>query len=276
MSPAAIALALGAAVLHAGWNAFLRTGGDRLRTITVMSLASTAVALPAVALLPLPAPAGWPWIFASALLQVVYSLVLVAAYRYGELGQVYPIVRGTVPILVTVGGAVVAGEAPSPGAMLGVALIGGGIASLAFGRGATRPLAVVLALATGAIIAAYGTTDSIGVRVAAAGPGYTAWVLLLYGAALPVAARILGGPIAIDVRSRDTWTALAGGLVAVLAYAAVVAAFALAPAGPVTALRETSVVFAALIGHAVLGERLTPRRLAASAVVVLGAVCIVA
>jgi hypothetical protein len=101
MSGVVIGLALSAAILHATWNAFLRSGGDRFWTVTVMSFASTVFALPFVFIYPLPATEAWLYIVLSAILQVGYILFLVAAYRYGELGQVYPIVRGTVPLLVT-------------------------------------------------------------------------------------------------------------------------------------------------------------------------------
>ncbi|MET3583301.1 drug/metabolite transporter (DMT)-like permease [Mesorhizobium robiniae] len=110
MSAVVVGLAIFAATLHATWNAFLRNGADRLWTVTVMSISSTVLALPFIFILPLPAADAWPYIALSAALQVGYSVFLVAAYRYGELGQVYPIVRGTVPLLVTLGGFLLAGE----------------------------------------------------------------------------------------------------------------------------------------------------------------------
>ncbi len=116
MSPTVIGLALLAAILHATWNAFLRTGADRLWTVTVMSFASTAVALPFAIYYGLPSSEVWPYVVASAGLQVVYCLFLVAAYRQGELGQVYPIVRGSVPLLVLLGASVMAHRASVPAA----------------------------------------------------------------------------------------------------------------------------------------------------------------
>ncbi|TIS50813.1 MAG: EamA family transporter, partial [Mesorhizobium sp.] len=104
MNATVVGLALSAAILHAGWNAFLRTGADRLWTVTVMSFSSTAAAILLAVLHPLPAVAAWPYVALSAFLQVGYSVFLVAAYRHGELGQVYPIVRGSVPLLVALGG----------------------------------------------------------------------------------------------------------------------------------------------------------------------------
>lgn len=272
MSATVVALALFAAVLHAGWNAFLRTGADRLWSVTVMSLSGTAVALACVVLFPLPAASAWPYIVVSAGLQVGYSLFLVAAYRKGELGQVYPIVRGSVPLLVAAGGFLLAGERLGVWQMAGIVLVGAGIMSLAFGRNRAAPSSVAFAVATGALVAAYASVDAAGVRQAGHAGAYAAWVVLLYGMALPVIVVGWRGRFALDLRAPETRKALAGGLVALLAYAAVVAAFALGPAGPIAALRETSVVFAALIGWLFLGETLTPRRLAACLVVALGVI----
>lgn len=274
MSAAVIGLALFAAVLHATWNGFLRTGADRLWTVTVMSFASTIIALPFALAQPMPAPAAWTYIVLSACLQVGYSVLLVAAYRHGELGQVYPIVRGSVPVLVTLGGLSFAGERLGAVQTLGVALVAAGIVSLSFGKGKAGTSAVLLALVTGAIIASYATVDAIGVRLAGHSSAYTAWVVLLYGMLLPVSFMLTRGRLAVDFRSPETWKALAGGVVALVAYGLVVAAFALGPAGPITALRETSVVFAVLIGWLFLGEPLTVRRIIACSVVAAGAICL--
>lgn len=274
MTATVASLALFAALLHATWNAFLRTGADRLWTVTVMSFSSTLVALPFAVFLPLPATMAWPFIAASACLQVGYSLFLVAAYRHGELGQVYPIVRGSVPLLVAAGGFLVAGERLAPQQLAGIALVALGIMSLALGRSRASATSIGYALATGAIIAAYATVDATGVRMAGDTGAYTAWVLLIYGVLQPIAFIARRGRLRVDIRSPETIRALAGGMVALLGYGAVIAAFALGPAGPITAIRETSVIFAALIGRLFLGEVLTVRRLVACLIVVTGAVCL--
>ena len=274
MSPLVIGLALFAAILHASWNAFLRTGADRLWTVTVMSFSSTALAVPLAIINGFPATSAWLYVALSACLQVGYSVFLVAAYRYGELGQVYPIVRGSVPLLVTLGGFLLAGQQLTILETVGVALVGGGIMGLSLGRGRAATTSILYALATGAIIAAYATVDAIGVRAAGNVGAYTAWVLLAYGALLPATFIVCRGRLIVDPRAPETWKALGGGLFALLAYGVVVAAFALWPAGPITAIRETSVVFAAFIGRLFLGETLTPRRVGACAVVALGAICL--
>ena len=274
MSAPVIGLALFAAILHASWNAFLRTGADRFWTVTVMSFASTAVAVVFVVFHTPPAAAAWPYVMLSACLQVGYSVFLVAAYRHGELGQVYPIVRGSVPLLVTLGGLLFANQQLATPQAIGVGLVAAGIMGLSLGRGGASAKSILYALATGAIIAAYATVDAIGVRAAGNSSAYTAWVLVMYGALLPATFICLRGRLRVDLRATETWTALAGGLVALLAYGAVVAAFTLGPAGPITAIRETSVVFAAVIGRLFLAEKLTPRRIGACAIVALGAICI--
>jgi len=272
MSTVVIGLALFAAILHAAWNASLRNGGDRLWTVTVMSFASTVFALPFLVFFPLPASGAWPYIVLSAVLQVGYSVFLVAAYRYGELGQVYPIVRGTVPLLVTLAGLVTTAERLDFYQVAGIVLVAVGIMSLAFGKGRAATSSILFALVTGAIIAAYATIDSIGVRQTEQSGAYTAWVLVLYGMLLPGAFLAMRRQLVVDFRAPDTWKALGGGLVAMIAYGAVVAAFALGPAGPITALRETSVVFAVLIGWLFLGEGLTARRILACIIVAAGAI----
>ncbi len=274
MSPFVVCLALFAAVLHASWNAFLRSGADRLWTVTVMSMAGTVIAFPILFALPLPASGAWPFVLVSATLQVGYSFLLVAAYRYGELGQVYPVVRGTVPLLVTVGGFLLVGDRLSAYQVAGVVLIAVGIMSLSLGKGRASTSSILFALATGAVIAAYATVDSIGVRLSNHSNAYAAWVILLYGAFMTIAYVAVRGKLSVNPRAKDTWKAVGGGVIAMIAYGAVVAAFALGPAGPITALRETSVIFAVLLGALFLGETLTYRRLLACCIVVAGAILI--
>jgi drug/metabolite transporter (DMT)-like permease len=274
MTPIVIGLALFAAVLHATWNAVLRTGSDRLRSVTVMSFATTLVAIPFAIVLPLPLAAAWPYLVLSPCLQVCYSVFLVHAYRYGALGQVYPIIRGSVPLLVTLGGFLATGQRLSPAALTGVVLVALGIMSLALGRHRASKASIVLALVTAMFIAGYTTTDAIGVRHAGNARTYAAWIFLIYGVLMPAAFIALRGTLTLDIRSPETLKALAGGVVSLMAYGAVISALALGPVGPISALRETSVVFAALIGRIFLGEALTVRRVTACAVVALGAFCL--
>lgn len=274
MSAVAVGLALLAAVLHASWNAFLRTGADRLWSITVMSLAGSIITLPFLFVVSLPGPAAWPYILLSSCLQVGYSLFLVAAYRHGELGQVYPIVRGTVPLLVTLGGLLFFGEVLGPWQSLGVLMIAAGIMSLSLGKTRAATSSILFALTTGLIIACYSTVDSRGVKLVEQPAAYALWVLFIFGLMITLAYVVKRRSLVIDPKSPVTWKAVGGGLLAMIAYGLVVVAYAYAPAGLVTAVRETSVVFAVLIGAVALGEQLTLRRVLACVIVAGGAISI--
>jgi drug/metabolite transporter (DMT)-like permease len=271
MSPSVVALVLFAALLHATWNAMLRSGADQLWSVTVMSFATTAIAVPFALALPAPALGSWPYLCLSAILQVAYSMFLAFAYRHAELGQVYPIVRGAVPLLVTTGAALFAGEALRLPALVAIGLISFGIMSLAFGRQRAKPVSVAAALATGLIIASYTVSDGMGVRLANGSNAYVAWLLVIYGMLMPLAFLAARRRLTVDVRAPETRKALLAGVVQLVTYATVLWAFTLSPIGPVSALRETSVVFAALIGHVFLGERLVAQRLGACIVIALGA-----
>jgi drug/metabolite transporter (DMT)-like permease len=269
-----ISLVLFAAFLHAGWNALLRGGADRLWSMTVMCLA-VAIASAVMALfLPSPAKASWMYAVLSAALHVGYNLFLVRSYQVGELGQTYPISRGSSPLLITVAASAFAGERVGMGALFGIALVSGGIVSLAFkGRRLAVP-SLPYALGTGCFIAAYSVTDGIGVRLSGAPMAYTAWMCALWGILMP--------PVYIGLRgARSLFTvrpgliiAFIGGLVSLLAYGIVIYAMSGAPMGAVSALRETSVLFAALIGYFFLGETLTVRKMLACAVIAAGVIII--
>lgn len=274
MSTLVVLLALFAAVLHASWNAFLRSGADRFWTMTVMTLAMTVMAMPVALFLPLPPLAAWPYLVGSALFQLAYGLLLVAAYRHGDLGQVYPVIRGSAPLLVTVATFALTGQALAPLTMLGVLAIVIGIMLLSLGKARASTTSMLFALATGVTIAGYSTVDAFGIRVAGERAPYIAWVFVLPGLLMLASYLVMRGGIDLRPRSRETWKAIGGGFVSLVAYGVVLVAYSLAPAGPVSALRETSVVFAVLIGRLFLGETLTARRIAACVVVAAGAILI--
>ena len=273
MSAALVAAVLLAAVLHAAWNALLRGGADRAVASALMCAASAAAAAPVFLVLPLPAPASWPYVAASGLLHVGYMLALVRTYRAGELGATYPIARGSSPALVALAAALVAGERLSPLSLLGLALVCGGILALALARRGFRLASLPAALATGAFIAAYTVVDGLGVRAAGAALPYTAALFLVWGLLMPLplipALRRAARPTRSQVAA-----GLGGGLVALMAYGIVIFALRGGAMGAVSALRETSVLFAALIGRIFLGEALTARRIAACAAISAGAACL--
>jgi drug/metabolite transporter (DMT)-like permease len=274
MTPIVVMLVMFAAMLHASWNAILRGGEDHLWTVTVMSLATTGASLAVAIALPPPNLGCLPYVFASAALQVFYSVFLASAYRHGDLSQVYPIVRGSVPLLTTLAAIAVAHQKLSPHLVLGVALISGGIVSLVIGRRRAAPPAVGFALATGMLVAAYVTIDALGVRRAGQPLAYAAWIFLVYGALMPLTYRVVRGGFPSQIFGHQGVKALAGGLASLISYTTILSALALGPLAPISALRETSVVFSALIGRWLLGEQLTARRLLMCVAVAAGAASI--
>ncbi|MGF1426779.1 EamA family transporter [Kitasatospora sp. LaBMicrA B282] len=274
MSVSVVGLVLFAALLHASWNALLRSGSDRLWLVTVMSFVTSATALPFAFVLPLPAAGSWPYLGFSAAVQVLYAIFLVKAYQVADLGSVYPVIRGCVPLLVSLGAAVFAGQRLTWAMAAGVGMVSLGIIATVIGRGNGGTRALGLAVLTGALIATYTVTDGVGVRYAGDSNAYTVWIFLSYGVLMPVAFLLLRGRLELRGRAAEVRVAGLAGLVQILVYGVVMWAFSLSPMGPVSALRETSVVFATLIGWRFLGERLTAARLGACSAIALGAVCL--
>jgi len=278
MSAAVAGLVLLAALMHASWNALLRSSGRRMQALAVMCVADAAFAAIALAVLwhdvPMPSQDAWWCIAASTIIHVGYNLFLVRAYRMGDLGEAYPIARGSSPLLVALGAAVVAGERLSLATSIGIMLVSIGIVALALRGGRIAAASLPSALATGLCIAAYTAVDGMGVRLAGDTRAYVLWFFLCEGLSMPAILLAVRGPGAFACRPPDAVKAIVGGVLAVLAYGVVLWAMSLGPMGPVSALRETSVVFAALLGRLFLNETLTLRRVAACCVIALGAVCL--
>ncbi|MBI3899297.1 MAG: EamA family transporter [Gammaproteobacteria bacterium] len=272
MMPVVVGAVLCAAALHATWNAMLRSGADPFWTITVMSIVTMIVGIPMVLVLPLPLPASWPYLGLSSVLQTCYCLFLVRAYGHGEFSEVYPIARGSSPLLVTIGGAVLAGDQLSTAAWFGVFLVSLGILSMAHAHRHAR--AVGSALVTGLFIASYTITDGMGARLAGNSYAYSAWIFVLYGILMVLAFLAARRRLVIPLGSPATIKATGGGVLSLLTYGIVIWAMTQSPMGPVSALRETSIAFAALIGRMFLGETLTWRRLGACVVIAAGAICL--
>ncbi|WP_248481380.1 DMT family transporter [Pseudomonas sp. CYM-20-01] len=269
-----VLLILFAALLHASWNALLRVGADRLWSMTMMCVA-VAIASSVIALfLAPPAPASWPYAVLSGVLHVGYNLFLVRSYKVGDLGQTYPIARGSSPILITLCALVFAGETVSTNALIGIVLVSGGIISLAFRQRRLAVPSLPYALGTGFFIAAYSVTDGIGARLSGAPLAYTVWMCALWGVLMPLVYIGLRDTRSLFAPRPGVITALIGGLVSLLAYGIVIYAMSHAPMGAVSALRETSVLFAALIGYCFLGESLTVRKVLACLVIAIGTMLI--
>ncbi|MDN7879161.1 DMT family transporter [Burkholderia aenigmatica] len=271
-----IGLVLCSALLHAIWNAFLHVSEDRLVQLGTMSLPYFAFGVVGAALLPAPAPAAWPYIAASAALEVAYCFTLARAYRSGEFGQIYPIARGISPLLVSVLALAILHERPTPFGFAGIALVSFGIMSLALRRGFRfSGEGVPFALLTGVFIAAYSICDGIGSRVSGSALGYIAWVYVLWSVPqFVLVCAVRGGPRAVlGSRTALTQGAIAG-TISLAAYGIVILAYRYLPVGTVSALRETSSIFAVAIGWLVMRERPGAQRLAACALVVAGAALI--
>ena len=269
-----VSLVLFAALLHAGWNALLRGGADRLWSMTVMCLAVAATCIVLGLFMPVPAQASWPYAVLSGVLHVGYNLFLVRSYRMGDLGQTYPVARGSSPILIALGAAIFAGEHIQASALAGICLVSGGIILLAFSKGKLAVPSLPYALGTGAFIAAYSVTDGIGARLSGAPMAYTVWMCVLWGVLMPMVYIGRRGARSLFAYRPGMATAAAGGLVSLLAYGIVIQAMTDAPMGMVSALRETSVLFAALIGWFFLGESLTARKVLACTIIAAGTIII--
>lgn len=266
-----------AAAMHATWNALVKSGRDRLVTLALVNLAP---AIPAALVLPFLPAMSWdavPFLAASTALHTLYYACLIGAYRTGDLSLVYPIARGSAPVLVALGAWLLAGESKTPLEIAGIAVVSLGIISLAWRPGPLRrptlreDEAILLALATGLCIAGYSVADGLGGRASGAVFTYIAWLFATDGIAIVAFTcwRRRG-------RIRESFAphlrpGLLGGVIAAGAYSIVIWAMSVAPMAQVVALRETSVLIAAGIGALLLKEGFGRQRIAAAAVVVGGA-----
>ena len=273
MSPFVLAYVMCAAILHASWNAVLRGGDDRLWSMTLMMIAVTCVTAIAAVFVPGPHAASWPYVIASAIIHTGYNLSLVRTYRVGDLGQTYPISRGSSPVLVAVGAMIFAHEAINIVSTIGIVLVSAGIITLAFQGKGLRADFLPAALTTGVLIGAYTVVDGIGVRLAGSSVAYTNSMFLLWSLTMPPIFYLMRGKPPAYTRAQ-TVMALTGGLVSLLAYGIVIWAMQYDAMGVVSALRETSVVYAAIIGRVFLKETLTARRITSCLAIAMGAACL--
>ena len=271
MSLSIIAIILSAAILHAVWNAIVKTSFDRTTTLGLVAFGQVLPGVVMVSLLPLPSAESFLYIGLSTLVHFGYFYLLGRAYQYGDLSVVYPIARGIVPALVSFWAMLLLGEVLPPLVWAGIGLIITGIllSSWKVLRSGVGTSALVLSLGTGFCIATYSLIDGVGVRLSGNILSYWAW-----GAVLHVFIAGFAG-----WRRRQTLSQLpfrvwgvgiAGGMVSMAAYGLVLYANNFAPLGVVSALRETSVIFATLIGFVVLKEGNWKRRLGAAVLMAFG------
>jgi drug/metabolite transporter (DMT)-like permease len=264
---------LGGALLHACWNTLVKSSADKQLDSMAVAAGAGLVSQVVAPFLPPPDPASWPWLAISTVVHIGYFTVLARAYHWGDLSFTYPIMRGGGPVIVAVAGVLVFGEILADHEALGVALICTGV--LAFATHVTRDpearrKSLMFALLNAAIIATYTLVDAVGARRSGAPVSYAMWFFVASGLVvfLTVWLRRRGdAPRYVVANWRRV---LLGGTCTMGSYAIALWAMTLAPVALVAALRETSVVFAAVLATVLLGEQVTIRRLAASAAILGG------
>jgi len=262
------AAVLGAALLHAAWNTLVKSSEDKELDTYAVAAGSGVLALIIIPILPAPAAASWPWLAGSAAVHILYFVFLAGAYRYGELSYVYPIMRGGGPMIVAASGAAVFAEALGGSQWLGVLLVCGGI--VAFASGAHDRRATLFALANAVVIGAYTLIDAQGARASAAPVSYTLWFFAANALVIIAMGRLKRGSAVPRYLGRHWRRALLGGACSVGSYGIALWAMTRAPVALVAVLRETAVIFAAVLAALVLKEKLTRRRLFATGAVLAG------
>jgi drug/metabolite transporter (DMT)-like permease len=266
-----------AALLHASWNAVVKGGLDKRTSMAAVIIGGIPFAAAGAAVSPIPAVESWPYLAVGVFLHLGYQYFLMQSYRIGDLTQVYPIARGSAPLIVTLVSVTFLGVHLEALELLGVAIIGTGIISLALVRradGQRNPRAGALALTTGLFIASYSLVDGLGAREAGTSLGFYGWMATINGLIM-AAYFALRTPETLHTLAREGKTVgLLGGGASFVAYALVTWAFTQAPIALVTALRETSIVFALLIGVFFLKERLDLAKVASTMMTLLGAVLV--
>ncbi|MGW0829542.1 EamA family transporter [Streptomyces prunicolor] len=273
MTPLVAAAVLLAAVTHACWNALAHQITDKLVGFTLITGGGTVIGLALVPFTAFPEAGAWPYLGASAVIHLAYTLLLMKSFRLGDFGQAYPIARGTAPLVVTVLAAVFAHEVPNGWAAAGIALSCTGLTGVAlWGMRGRRPnwAAIGAALATGLSIAAYTVVDGLGVRASGSSLGYIAWLMAAEGWMIPVYALYLRrGQLLADLRPFAA-VGFLGAALSVLAYGLVLWAQTRAALAPIAALRESSIIVGAAIGAVFFKERFGAPRIAAAVLLVAG------
>lgn len=262
-----------AAAFHAAWNALIKVRDDRLIVMGIVTLTGSAFSLLFVPFVDAPNPACWPFLALTILLHTAYHLFLPFAYDHGDLGKVYPIARGSAPLLVALGAFLFVGERLAPLTLLGVLCLAVGVMALAFERGAgavRQSRAVIYALLTGLLIASYTIVDGVGARQSGSALGFAVWLTIGDGLLTFLIVYIWKGQKNFLVAKQHLGVGLLGGILQVAAYWIIVCALVVAPMAMVSALRETSVLFAALISTFVLKEGFGVWRFVSASLIALG------
>jgi len=271
MPPLAIAAALSSAFIHASWNAALKGGRDRITDSFLIAVGGLLTGVVIIAVLGPPRPEAWPYLAASVAVHVVYWITLFKGYDAGDLSHIYTLSRGSAPLLVAVGAAVAAHETPPPLKAIGIGMVSAGV--LAVGASPRAPLKATLwALSTGVCISSYSLIDALGARLAGNAVQYLGWTTALMS--VPMVAFAFwrrGATNLLRSAAIGPWRGVFIGVISFAGYGLVLWAQTFAPIAQVTALRETSVVWGALIAFLMLRERLGLRRWIGALIVAAGA-----
>jgi drug/metabolite transporter (DMT)-like permease len=257
------------AIAHPIWNAMVKSSGDRMLSMTGIRAVGLGLGLGALPFVDWPSAESWKWLALTAVAHFGYYVLLIRSYDTGDMSVVYPLARGVAPVLTTIAAFLVIDETLSAGQMMAVGLISLGVMALSFGAGGSRQ-AVGFALATGVAVATYSFLGGVGVRAAGTVLGFQACLEVITGTGMLGYTLLARRNALLAYASRHGRMGLLAGVISVLGFLAFLTAASRLPLGPVTALRETSVIFGALIGTLVLKEGFGWRRIAASASVVSG------
>lgn len=267
-----------AALCHAGWNALIKVGLDPLSTTTLISIGSGVVAIAFLPFVGIPAAAAWPWLIASVFIHLFYFAALIESYRTGDLGQVYPIARGSAPLMTAAATTFIVGEKLSLAGWMGIVVLVAGVFLLSARGG--RELAKIdrravgFALLTALTICTYSVVDGIGARLSTNPAAYTMWMFVGNAVVLVPYALFRDGRDVIPAMQTYWRRGFAGGALQLVSYGTVLWAMTLAPIAIVATLRETSVLFGAVIAVVLLKEPLRAVRIAAALLIVCGLVLI--
>jgi drug/metabolite transporter (DMT)-like permease len=261
---------IAAAVTHAAWNAIAHGIKNQTLAFGLIGVGGIAVGIPLVIVAAMPRADCWPYLLASVAIHVFYNLLLMQCYRLGEFSQVYPLARGTSPLVVTILAAIFIHEHLALPQIAGVLVVSVGLATLVLAGRRPGRAAFLAAVGTGLTIAAYTTVDGVGVRLSASPVGYIGWLMVLESLCVPMFAVVRRRDVLLKQPKRILLAGLAAGALSVLAYGLVLWAQTRGALAPIAALRETSVIFGAIIGTLVFREPFGRTRIAATVLVAAG------
>ena len=271
MEAGVAAALLAASFLHAAWHALVKSSGDRVVALAGMNLVSGAVAIACLPFARLPSAGATLVIAASVLLHGSYKVALARLYAHADLSRAYPLGRGVTPIIAALLGIAFLGQVPGALSFCGIVLVSVGVAGLAFEGKATASLAVLgIALLVGGTVACYSVLDAYGIALNGDWLGFTAWLIACDSVAFVAYALATRKGAALAGWRRDRGRVLASGTLGVASFGIFMWALGRAPVGAVSALRETSILFAAALGALALKERMTPLRYLSATAVMLG------